>query len=129
MIAWASAGPIFTPQVQGLSASHWARTYLPSSEREAALASICAADFKKLPRSGTKPQRTRSKASEEKGGPEVQDLDWGWVPPYDDRKTELVLIGIDMDDEAITEALDGALLTVEEEAALVGATVSGIRQR
>ena len=96
MIGWASAGPVFTPEVQGLSASHWARTYLPEAEREAALASLWSADQKKLPPSGKIPQRTRSKGS---GGTEsapVEDLDWGWVPLYDDRKTEIVLIGVDM---------------------------------
>jgi hypothetical protein len=116
VIAWASAGPVFTPEVQGLSACHWARTYLPTNEREAALASLLAADAKKLPQSGKKPQRTRPKSSEGGECTPVEDIDWGWVPLYDDRKTEIVLIGVGMDEAAISTALEGALLTAEEEA-------------
>ncbi|WP_165797783.1 GTP-binding protein [Heyndrickxia sporothermodurans] len=38
-----------------------------------------------------------------------------WDPVYGDRKTELVLIGIDMDKVGITKALDRCLLTTEEQ--------------
>ena len=111
VIAWASAGPVFTPDVQGMSASHWAHNYLPPKERNAAFAAINTADMKKLPPSGKKPQRTHS------NGP-VEDIDWGWVPRYEDRKTEIVLIGVGMDEAAISQALEEALLTTDEEAAL-----------
>jgi len=43
--------------------------------------------------------------------PEVRDT---WHPVWGDRKTELVLIGIEMDEEAIIDALDGCLLTDTE---------------
>lgn len=111
VIEWASAGPIFSPHLQGMSPCHWARNYLPPHERDSAFTSIQVADMKKLPPSGKKPQRSHSKGS-------VEDIDWGWVPRYEDRKTEIVLIGIGMDDAAISQALEEALLTADEEAAL-----------
>ena len=62
------------------------------------------------------PQRTRKAAAEgDADRAPVQDINWGWAPPYDDRKTEIVLIGVGMDDEAINTALEGALLTAEKE--------------
>jgi len=43
--------------------------------------------------------------------PEVRDT---WHPVWGDRKTELVLIGIEMDEDAVAEALDECLLTDDE---------------
>eukprot|EP00937_MAST-01D_sp_MAST-1D-sp2_P003500 g3500.t1 len=40
--------------------------------------------------------------------------DEGWTPPFDDRKTELVFIGLHIDEARISAALDWALLGVEE---------------
>ena len=51
---------------------------------------------------------------------------WGWAAPYDDRKNELVLIGVGLDKEAITRELEAALLTpTEEQEAAASAAASG----
>jgi G3E family GTPase len=48
------------------------------------------------------------------------DPDWRetlqqhWHPDYGDRRQEIVFMGIHMDQAAITQALDGALLTDDE---------------
>jgi G3E family GTPase len=46
----------------------------------------------------------------------LEEPEWkeDWHPLWGDRKTELVLIGVEMDKEAVTAALDRCLLTEEE---------------
>jgi hypothetical protein len=43
-----------------------------------------------------------------------------WRPEFGDRKSELVFIGVQLDEEILTEQLEGALLTEQESAALGG---------
>ncbi|MFC6331017.1 GTP-binding protein [Paenibacillus septentrionalis] len=42
------------------------------------------------------------------------ELEQGWHPQFGDRLNKLVLIGIEMDKQAITAELDECLLTDEE---------------
>jgi hypothetical protein len=44
----------------------------------------------------------------------VKEIKSSWVEPFGDRRQELVIIGIDMDKEAIINKLESALLTEDE---------------
>ncbi|NBV98042.1 MAG: GTP-binding protein [Proteobacteria bacterium] len=44
----------------------------------------------------------------------VKEIKSSWVEPFGDRRQELVIIGIDMDKEAIVNKLESALLTEDE---------------
>jgi hypothetical protein len=45
---------------------------------------------------------------------ENPSINQDWHPHYGDRKTQLVFIGTDLDQQAITEELDSCLLTESE---------------
>ena len=44
----------------------------------------------------------------------VKDVRENWDPEFGDRHTQFVIIGTDLDQEALTKSLDECLLTTEE---------------
>eukprot|EP00936_MAST-01D_sp_MAST-1D-sp1_P000868 g868.t1 len=55
----------------------------------------------------------------------MQMVPWGWISPYEDRKNEIVFIGVGLDHAAISKALEMALITPAEQAT-AAAAASGV---